>query len=117
MVAFSVAMRACSSPWTRYLTAYMPAAAADTSRIQNRVESLNIPMAPYGRIGAAVRSAGQAGAAVRSAARSRAERARGLYAISAALGFTARCHSSRKLGAGVAGGSGRWREAPAGPSL
>src|SRR5579863_4289000 len=41
----------------------------------------------------------KAGAAVRSAARSRAERARGLRAISAAPGRTGRRASSVKLGA------------------
>ena len=45
------------------------------------------------------RARGHGGDAVRSAARKRAARARGLWAISAALGLTARRDSSLKLGA------------------
>ena len=55
------------------------------------------PTPPLGRHG---------GAEVRSAARSRAERARGLRAISSASGRTARRPSRRKLGGGAAAGGG-----------
>ena len=54
-------------------------------------------------------SSARAGASVRSAARSLAERARGLRAISSASATTGRLVSARKVGAG-ASGSGAWRE-------
>src|SRR5205085_1178742 len=60
---------------------------------------------------------GHGGAAVRSAARRRAARARGLRAISAALGFTARRVSNVKLGGGDPAPTGRCREARGALSL
>src|SRR6185437_4178142 len=54
----------------------------------------------------------QAGASLRSAPRSRAERARGLAAISAAPGVASSPGQRRKLGAWAAPASGWWREVP-----
>src|SRR6202008_35492 len=57
--------------------------------------------ADHARISSSL-SVGQAGAAVRSAPRSRAERARGLAAISASPGVASSPGQRRKLGAGAA---------------